>query len=176
MGAGALGLSAAANFTQTSVDEIMIPEGLITAFEKANDRQATAEERTAIEGLLFDREARNRLEDALPRTKVSVSARYSQDAFSALVRATNYGPVEYKPNNPDHDETFSAKTLLDVDVSYQMLPGLRLSVGANNLLNTFPDEHEKDANITSRGFVYSRRVMQFGTNGGFYYGRLSFDL
>ena len=78
MGAGALGLSAAANFTQTSVDEIIVPEGLITAFEKANDRQATAEERTAIEGLLFDREARNRLEDALPRTKVSVSARYSQ--------------------------------------------------------------------------------------------------
>ncbi|MCY3789480.1 MAG: TonB-dependent receptor [Gemmatimonadetes bacterium] len=176
LGAGALSLSAAANFTQTSVDEIMIPEGLIAAFERANDRQATAEERTAIEGLLFDREARNRLEDALPRTKVSVSARYSQDAFSALVRATNYGPVEYKPNNPDNDETFSAKTLLDVDVSYQMLPGLRLSVGATNLLNTFPDEHEKDANIGSRGFVYSRRVMQFGTNGGFYYGRLSFDL
>ena len=176
VGAGALSLSAAANVTQTSVDEIMIPEGLISAFEKANGRQATAEERTAIEGLLFDREAHNRLEDALPRTKVSLSARYSQDAFSALVRATNYGPVEYKPNNPDNDETFSAKTLLDVDVSYQMLPGLRLSVGANNLLNTFPDEHEKDANIGSRGFVYSRRVTQFGTNGGFYYGRLSFDL
>ena len=176
VGAGALSLSAAANFTQTSVDEIMIPEGLIAAFEKANARQATAEERTAIEGLLFDREARNRLEDALPRTKVSVSARYSQDAFSALVRATNYGPVEYKPNNEANDETFSAKTLLDVDVSYRVLPGLRLSVGANNLLNTFPDEHQKDGNIGSRGFVYSRRVTQFGTNGGFYYGRLSFDL
>ena len=73
-------------------------------------------------------------------------------------------------------QRYKSQTLLDVDVSYQMLPGLRLSVGANNLLNTFPYEHQKDPNIGSRGFVYSRRVTQFGTNGGFYYGRLSFDL
>ena len=176
LGAGALNLSAAANVTSTSVDDIMIPGGLIAAFERANGRQATDDERVAIETLLFDREARNRLEDALPRTKFSLSARYSQGQLSALLRATNYGPVEYKPNNPDNDETFAAKTLLDLDLSYPVWPGVRLTVGANNLLNTFPDEHEKESNIGSRGFVYSRRVTQFGTNGGFYYGRVSLDL
>ena len=176
LGTGSLNLSAAANVTGTSVDDILIPGGLIAAFERANGRPSTDEERAAIETLLFDREARNRLEDALPRTKVSLSARYARGGLSALLRATNYGPVEYRPNNPDQGETFSAKTLLDLDLSYPVWPGVRLSVGANNLLNTFPDEHEKETNITSRGFVYSRRVMQFGTNGGFYYGRLSLDL
>ena len=176
LGTGALNLSAAANVTGTSVDDIMIPGGLIAAFERANGRQATDGERTAIETLLFDREARNRLEDALPRTKLSMSARYSRGELNALLRATNYGPVEYKPNNPDNDETFSAKTVLDLDLSYPVWPGVRLTVGANNLLNTFPDEHEKESNIGSRGFTYSRRVTQFGTNGGFYYARLGLDL
>ena len=74
-----------------------------------------------------------------------------------------------------NDETFGAKTLLDVDLSCKVSSGIRLSVGAQNLLNTFPDEHQKDANRSDGRFVYSRRVTQFGTNGGFYYARLSLD-
>ena len=81
----------------------------------------------------------------------------TQGGFSALVRATSYGPVEYKPTNEANDETFSAKTLLDVDVACEVLPGVRLSAGANNLLNTFSDEQEKSANVGSRGFVYRRQ-------------------
>ena len=128
-----------------------------------------------IRNTLFNREERNRFEDALPRTKLGLSARYDLGTLGLLTRATWYGPVEYKPTNADHDESFDGRTLIDLDVGYDLLPGVRLSVGANNLLNTFPEEHEKQANIGSRGFVYSRRVTQFGTNGGFYYGRVSLD-
>ena len=47
-------------------------------------------------------------------------------------------------------------------------------IGANNILNTFPDKHTKDANISNGNFPYSRRVTQYGMNGGFYYARLQF--
>ena len=176
LGAGALTLSAAANLTSTSVDEINIPAQLTAAFREANGRAPSDAEREVIKGTLFNREERNRFEDALPRTKLSLSARYGLGGFGLLTGATWYGPVEYKPTNMDHDETFDGRTIIDLDVGCDVLPGVRLSVGANNLLNTFPEEHEKQANIGSRGFVYSRRVTQFGVNGGFYYGRVSFDL
>ena len=176
LGAGGLTLSATANLTSTSVDEINIPEELTAAFREANGRAPSDAEREVIKGTLFNREERNRFEDALPRTKIGLSARYDLSSLSLLTRATWYGPVEYKPTNTDHDETFDGRTIIDLDVGCDLLPGVRLSVGANNLLNTFPEEHEKQANIGSRGFVYSRRVTQFGTDGGFYYGRVSFDL
>ena len=74
-----------------------------------------------------------------------------------------------------NDQTFSAQTLFDLDFSYEVMPGAKISVGANNILNTFPDKHN-DANISDNRFIYSRRVTQFGMNGGFYYTRLTLDL
>ncbi|MBA3539249.1 MAG: TonB-dependent receptor, partial [Deltaproteobacteria bacterium] len=83
-----------------------------------------------------------------------------------------YGPVSFKPDNPDNDEVFGAKVLFDVDVGYQVTKNLLLTIGADNLLDTFPDKQTKEANISSGRFVYSRNVSQFGQNGGFYYGKL----
>ncbi len=176
LNAGMLELSGAANFTRTTVDGINISEVFIAAFREANGRDPDADEHDVIKNTLFNREEKNRFEDALPKAKLSLSARYTQGRLSVLGRATRYGPVAYKPINADNDEIFSAKTLVDMDLSCDLLPGVRLSVGANNLLNTFPDPHRKSANIGSRGFVYSRRVTQFGVNGGFYYVRLRFGL
>ena len=78
--------------------------------------------------------------------------------------------------NLANDEDFGAKVLFDADIGYEVSNGVTLQVGANNILNTFPDKHEKDANISSGNFPYSRRVTQFGMNGGFYYARLQFAL
>ena len=164
VGTGQLKLTASANLTDTSVDAINLPDGVVQAFG-AN--------REEVEGVFFNREERNRLEDALPRQKGALGARYKMGKISARLLASYYGSVEYKPNNPDNDETFDAKVILDTDVAYQ-LGHWKVSVGANNLLNTFPDKHEIDANISSGRFVYSRRVSQFGVNGGFYYLRLQY--
>ena len=56
------------------------------------------------------------------------------------------------------------------------MEGIQLVIGANNLFNTFPDEHEKETNRSGERFIYSRRVTQFGTLGGFYYGGFRFGL
>ena len=176
IGSGRLDVTLAANFTKTEVTAVNIPETTIRKFEEANGRPPTASELQDIRNTLFNREERNRLEDALPREKGNLTVRYSQGPWSFLVRAAYFGDVKYKPTNPANDETFSAKTLFDLDLGYEFLNGVRLSVGASNLFNTFPDKHQKAANYSNGNFPYSRRVTQFGINGGFYYGRLQFRL
>ena len=46
-----------------------------------------------------------------------------------------------------------------------------MTVGAENFLNTFPDEQTKEANLSAGRFEYSN-LGQFGINGGFYYAKL----
>ena len=162
--AGALTLGAAANFTRTQVQDVHIPASLQAAFPDADAG--------VLNGFFFDRLARNRLEDATPHQRGNVSARYTYHQLGALVRANYFGRVLYKPANPANDEVFGAKVLVDLDVSYQISPAVQLTVGADNLFNTFPDKNTKDPNLSFGRFVYNRNVSQFGQNGGFYYTRL----
>ncbi|NJM91200.1 MAG: TonB-dependent receptor [Myxococcales bacterium] len=156
-------LTASANLTRTDVEEVHIPTSLAAAF---------GDDRETLRRNFFGRQEENRLEDALPRVRGTLSARYSRGLLSALVRANYYGSVRSKPDLSINDEEFGAKTLFDVDLGYQVAKNLRLTVGAENLLNTFPDKQTKEANISSGRFVYSRNVSQFGQNGGYYYGKL----
>ena len=91
------------------------------------------------------------------------------------MRANYWGKVVYRhPTDPTNDEYFGAKITLDASVAYKLMDGFTIAVGANNLLNTFPDQQTKAANITDGQFTYSRRVQQFGINGGFYYLRVQY--
>jgi iron complex outermembrane receptor protein len=71
-----------------------------------------------------------------------------------------------------NDQVFGAKVLFDADLGYQFTKNLQLTVGADNLLDTYPDPNTKAGNINSGRFVYNRNVTQFGWNGGFYYAKL----
>ena len=157
-------LTASANFTTTEVTDVNVPASLEAAF--------AGEDPAALNTYYFGRAARNRLEDAVPHQRATAAASYAQGPFSALLRANFYGSVHYKPDLPENDEEFGAKTLFDADLGYQLTPGLRLGVGGENVFNTFPDRNQKPANISSGRFVYNRNVSQFGSNGAFYYVRL----
>ena len=169
-GAGTVVFSGVANFTKTEVKDVHIPDGLKAAFTSATDP-------TTLKNLFFDRVQQNRLEDAVPHQKGNVSARYTLKKLSALVRADYYGRVRYK--GPPvalmgfaNDQDFGWKVLFDADLGYQFTKNLQLTVGADNLLNTFPDKNTKANNIAQGRFIYNRNVTQFGMNGGFYYAKL----
>jgi iron complex outermembrane receptor protein len=159
-----LTFTASANFTKTEVTDVNIPASLVGAFQSSDT--------AALQTFYFGRAARNRLEDAVPHQKATAAVTYTQGPLSALVRANFYGKVRYKPDLPDNDEDFGAKTLFDADVGYQLTDSLRLSIGGENVFNTFPDENKKAANTSFGRFAYNRNVSQFGWNGGFYYAKL----
>lgn len=168
LGRGRLNLTGSANFTKTEVDTTNVPQSMALKFAGGD--------LNAVRNTLFNREERNRLEDALPRQKFNLSARYTVGRLSFLARANYFGEIKYRPTNPANDEVFGAKTIFDVDLSYDFRSGFGISVGANNLFNTFPDRQQKPGNISDGRFPYSRRVTQFGMNGGFYYARLRLNL
>ncbi len=74
-------------------------------------------------------------------------------------------------NDPFNDP----KLITDLSFGYQFTPGLNLTLGANNLLDVFPDE--SDSGYTSSGrFVYTRRSPQFSLGGRYLFARLLFTL
>ncbi|MBA2540260.1 MAG: TonB-dependent receptor, partial [Deltaproteobacteria bacterium] len=162
-GPGTLMLTGSANFTKTVVKRINIPDSLEQQFD-ADPAQ--------LETFFFGRLAKNRLEDSVPHQKGTFAARYALKQLSLLARANYYGRVRFKPDNADNDEVFGAKVLFDVDLGYQATKNMLFRIGADNVLNTFPDQQTKDANISSGRLIYSRNVSQFGQNGGFYYLKL----
>ena len=84
-------------------------------------------------------------------------------------------------------QQFCGKLVSDLHIGYKILPHTVLTVGAQNLLNTVPEQNLvgqtrngrlEDSSgrviIESPGiFLFSRRSAPFGFNGGFYYARLS---
>jgi iron complex outermembrane recepter protein len=162
-GEGTLTFTSAANLSRTRVTSVNIPNSLAKRFSADPEQLRT---------FFFGRGAENRLEDSVPRQKGYAAVRYSLEGLSALLRANYYGSVRYRPDVAANDEFFGAKVLFDVDLGYAITKQMTLSVGADNLLNTFPDKQKKDANISFGRFIYSRNVSQFGQNGGFYYAKL----
>ncbi|QKG72661.1 TonB-dependent receptor [Erythrobacter mangrovi] len=75
---------------------------------------------------------------------------------------------------------FGAKFITDLDVSYTFAEKYTLTVGANNLFNTYPDKIAATINnpiydstgSISNGSIYPRPGGPFGINGGFWYARI----
>ena len=176
VGIGRITVTLAANATSTTVTRTNISAEMAAIFTGGDLR--------AVSNTLFNREEQNRLEDALPRQKANLGLKYERGPVTLTARANYFGRVKYKPTNTDNDETFGAKTLFDVSAAYGISEQLTLALGANNLLNTFPDKHCHNlagpqnacSNYSSGRFPYSRRVTQFGMNGVFYYARVRLRL
>ena len=71
---------------------------------------------------------------------------------------------------------FHAKTVTDLSLSYQIIPSVGLTIGANNLFDVYQDMHTHSGNMSLGRFVYSRRVQQMGFNGAYYFARLKLNL
>jgi len=142
----------------------------------------------------FNREDQSRIEVANPNNKLSLTLNYKYDKFGVMLRFVHFGKVEYldpniNPANPDAfpvnafttqketlDQSFDAKTVTDLSLSYQIVPQLGFTIGANNLFDVYQDKHTHSTNMSSGRFIYSRRVQQMGFNGAYYFARLKLTL
>ena len=83
-----------------------------------------------------------------------------EDARSALGNAMSYMYPQY-----------SGKPLLDIEVSFPFANAVTLSIGAQNMLNTYPDENP--GAVPGVGNTYGQ-FGPFGFNGGYYYARINY--
>ncbi len=71
----------------------------------------------------------------------------------------------------DEEDVYSAKVVTDLTVGYKLSKQLKLSVGANNLFNIYPDKQDEQGNTEAGGYW---DAVQMGFSGAYYYTRLGF--
>lgn len=157
----------------------------------------------------FNEASRIYLESAVPRTKLALINTLTTGKFELFLRQTFFGEVT-DPNTADvnadgivqgatinnqfiavEHPVWGARTITDFSVGYTINRMLRVTVGANNIFDIYPDKNLKiqtAANPLVGGgygtpgtidlsnanqFEFSRNVSQFGFNGRFVFARLS---
>jgi iron complex outermembrane receptor protein len=135
--------------------------------------------------VLFNRTAQTLLTHANPKEKIGLSALWSLDNWTVNLRETLYGPssVDYTPNTTAfpgfYTNKVSTAAITDVEVGYRFLEAWTLTAGANNLFDKRPEALSviNPTQLTNNGNVVNAplSISPYGTNGGFYYTRLSFN-
>jgi iron complex outermembrane receptor protein len=134
-------------------------------------------EDAGLVGTYFPEDSRVYLEEAVPRTKLNLSHMMNVDKFNIFLRNVYFGKVTEATTTVANQQVFGTKVVTDLSVGYKASEALTLTVGANNLLDVYPDRAEEAfGNRSSGRFDWSRRAQQFGIAGRFLFARLSFTL
>jgi len=126
------------------------------------------------------------LEAAAPDYKFGANAGYSTPKFDVKVYLTQFSEVtlmdfQWVDTPPTNDaeaaalrevgtDVYEAAMTVDVSLSYALTPGLRLTVGGNNIFNTYPTP-QFDGWTDQGGFNDS---VQMGSDGAYFFARLGF--
>lgn len=220
LGAGNFTASLATNFNKTNViGGINTNSAIDAAVNNPGKTDKTKNAANDLANVLFDRQQRARVEGGAPKSKINLTLSYGLPKWDFLVRAVRFGETKFLNNvdpaatKPDGtywndvglgtDQTFRAKITTDVVVTYKFFSGLSFAVGANNLLDTYPDRifidprndpklvyftpvASADPNKTGGGYGAGRdasnrgrflfTTSQFGFNGRFLFARLNVDI
>ena len=128
-----------------------------------------------LEGTYFPEDSRIFLEEAVPRTKINLTNSLTAGRFNVFLRNVYFGEVSEATNTIANQQTFSSKIVTDLSLGFKATQDLTLTVGANNLLDVYPDR-AIEANRSGGRFDWSRRSQQFGIGGRFLFARVSFNL
>jgi iron complex outermembrane receptor protein len=133
---------------------------------------------------LYDEEAYSELQTASPKYVLNFGALIQLDKLSINVAEKIYGPsADYENDDGDNPtnspqyfkDSIGVTPITNLDVGYQFTEGLKLSVGAQNLFNRFPNKLNSTILGRENAAADNAAVDQypifspFGINGGFYY-------
>ena len=164
----------AATFTQTIWDQ------------DAGIKASEILERKGLVDTYFDQTSRIYLEQAVPRQKITMGNTLNIGSMSFYLRNTYYGQTTEATSADIFDADLNlvdntidpyneGKIVTDLSIGYAISDNFRLTVGANNLLDVFPDEVDPSFSSSGR-FVYSRRSPQFSYAGRHIFARASITL
>ncbi|MFT4533129.1 MAG: iron complex outermembrane receptor protein [Saprospiraceae bacterium] len=160
--------------------------GTLSKTERVGDIKASEVlENAGLVSTYFPEDSRIYLEKAVPRTKASLSNSLTMSKLNVFLRNTYFGEVTEATNNLALQQEFSSKVITDLSVSYKFTDAITLTLGANNLLDIYPDRAEQDLDLTTEGdqnnrsggrFDWSRRAQQFGIGGRYAFARFALTL
>ncbi|MDH3698610.1 MAG: TonB-dependent receptor [Flavobacteriaceae bacterium] len=153
----------ALTFAETSVENVAVPDAIASA---------------GLTDTYFDETSRIYLEAAVPRTKGNLSHNLTLNQnWNFYLRNTYFGEVEEATNNTDPtvDRIYAGKIITDLTIGHDIDDNITLTIGANNILDVYPDIGDPAFQSSGR-FLYSRRSVQFGTNGRHLFARLQFKI
>lgn len=169
IGNGNLKGSIAANFNQTTVGKIKLPN-FITENNLMNN--------------ILSREDISRIESWRPKQKIITTSTYTIKKLSTTLSLFYYGSVTYKhPTEKVYDATYRGKMLTDLSFTYVATDKWKVIVGANNIFNVYPDTFTDaykgatpDSNLDFVGrFKYPWQTTQFGIDGTRFFTQLNFN-
>jgi iron complex outermembrane recepter protein len=181
---GKVDWSLGATYNQTSITSIRATPSQLSAAPAGENPQT-----------LFDATALSDLSTASPRYVINLGALWTYSKYSVNVVEKVYGPSAETGNDDgdnsdsnyvsgfDYFRTSIGTTLItNLDLGYQATKALKLSAGALNLFNRYPDKingtqlaHENNpAYGDNAGVQIYPSFSPFGIDGGYYYVKANY--
>jgi iron complex outermembrane receptor protein len=157
--------------------------GNLTRTEVLTDSVVTPPQLIGLGETLFGRVERGRLERGQPRSSLNLALNYALESWTFNLNNRRFGEVSVYGTAPvdsptNTDQTFGARWITDVDVSYRMRGGITAAIGANNVLGVYPEQNFRSltgADNSNAGIFPYNQISPFGFNGAFYYVRLGWQ-
>ncbi|WP_343731825.1 TonB-dependent receptor [Duganella sp.] len=162
-----LNLSAAFNLNQTRIDRVHQTSAALAKIDP--------ELSVLTDSSLF------RIRNASPKNKLVLGADWQAAGWSVQARATRFGPLKDFSYDDQaevidgvHAQRFGAVWTLDLEAQYKFSQQLTLAVGADNLLDRYPQRVRATNNATYGGALPYNFINPIGVNGAYFYGRLRY--
>ena len=153
---GNFAFTAAANFNSTKVTKVPATAQL-AALSPAP--------------VLFDRINVLTFEEGSPDSKITGSVDWNRGPFGATLRATRYGEVLSPGTTAANDLTLKARAVVDMEVRWDVMERVKLSLGADNVFDAYPTKTRPALNTTSN--TPFSNYAPFGRSGRYVYGRVA---
>ena len=156
---GTFGLTAGVNWNDTEITRIAPNPAQLDALGGNLQR--------------IGRDERGRIEEGFPSTKGNLSANWSGANWDFNLGATRYGSFTTRnASNPANDQTYGAIWVVDASVAFKPSANWKLTLGADNVLDEYPDRTIAVNNQAGQ-FPYSSQSPS-GFNGAYLYGRVAY--
>lgn len=152
---GNLNINLAGNYTETKITDFHFPQNLGTPQNE-----------------FFGPDQINIIETLSPKAKATLGLNYGIGKFNFLVRNTYFGKVIRDGYPFGGVQEFAPKIVTDVSVGYDITKNVNLTIGANNLLDVFPDLQIYENSYYG---VFKYAPVQMGTLGSYFFGRVNFN-
>jgi iron complex outermembrane receptor protein len=133
--------------------------------------------------LLFSGNASSLIEKASPKYKLGLNALYAFGDLTVSLTETVYGKssaLSDPGTGPLLNTTIGTTAITDLEASYKLPGDVTVALGANNLFNKYPDKlsaaFQAACVASGSGCVAQYPTYSpFGINGGYYYGRITWN-